>query len=130
MKKLTAILLFAAASCLAQPFAFTNLWMGTGTNTGTGDNLHTAGPKINNNFYFITNLLARMDFGQGTTETDGTFTNSFRWTYSNPPTVIACQVGGNLSTTNAVTNVTTTNFVYRATKAGVVHNWFSIERIP
>ncbi len=129
MKKLTAILLFAAASCLAQPFSFTNLYMGSGTNTGTGDNLHTAGPKINNNFFFVTNLLARMDWGTGTTATDGTTTNSFRWTYSNSPVVIAIQTG-NFSVTNAVTNITTTNFIYRATKAAVTFNWFSAERIP
>jgi hypothetical protein len=128
MKKLISILMLAACSCSAQ-FAFTNVFLGVTNNDGTGDNLRLAFQKTTTNTYFVTNLLARMDFGTGTTEADGTVTNSFRWTYSNAPVVIAIQTG-NFSTTNAIASTTTTNFIYRATKAAVTFNWFAVERIP
>ncbi len=57
MKKLLSLLLLATCLCARGQFALTNIYMGVGTNTGTGDRLNVAFPKVNTNFWYVTNLV-------------------------------------------------------------------------
>lgn len=56
MKKLICIFLFLAINASAQ-FPFTNIFLGTTTNDGTGDNLRFLLGKVNTNSYYLTNAI-------------------------------------------------------------------------
>jgi hypothetical protein len=65
--------------------------------------------------------------GASVTTTDGTVTNSFGYAiYTVPPAVHVTQVGITITTTNVVSAVTTSNFVYRAGVTGVTNTWISV----
>lgn len=68
-----------------------------------------------------------IDSGSGTTEADGTYTNTFNITYSAAPTVFV-QVTGGLTAvlTNAVSDVTETNFVINLGASSATYDWQAI----
>ena len=68
--------------------------------------------------------------GSSISSTDGTVTNTFPTTYvyTYPPVVTVTQTGSICTTSNLLTSVTTTNFVYKCGAINITNNWISVGR--
>lgn len=66
-----------------------------------------------------------VQYGKGITSTDGTVTNTFPVPYTILPTVTVTQIGATNSTSNIVTALTLSGFIYKAGGPNISNMWIS-----
>lgn len=77
----------------------------------------------------LSEQLARgINSGKSISSSDGTVTNTFstNYTYSASPSVVVTITGTGISTTNVVTTITTSNFVWKAGAPNITNTWVAV----
>jgi hypothetical protein len=120
---LIALIVFTAPSAQAQPY-YTNSTPANGAYLY--NDVYAISPKPS--AVLAQQYKSGILTGNSVTTTDGTVTNTFATNvvYTVFPSIQVTQVGSTITTTDVVTSVTTSNFVYRAGAPGITNCWISV----